>query len=189
MVRMRADARANREDLLQAARDLTGEKGLDVSLRAIAQRAGVGVATLYRHFPTRRDLLTELLQGLLADPRAAAERFHSGEEDLSARWRDFAVHVAAVNLTAVAVTRQSMKERDLPHRELMEAAEGEILELMESVASVVRAARIVRADVTGERFLLGLMTVMRPLLPEVEQVLPGQRAWLLDAYLRGLAAG
>ena len=187
MVRMRADARANREDLLQAARDLTGEKGLDVSLRAIAQRAGVG--TLYRHFPTRRDLLTELLQGLLADLRAAAERFHSGEEDLSARWRDFAVHVAAVNLTAVAVTRQSMKERDLPHRELMEAAEGEILELMESVASVVRAARIVRADVTGERFLLGLMTVMRPLLPEVEQVLPDQRAWLLDAYLRGLAAG
>ena len=187
MVRMRADARANREDLLQAARDLTGEKGLDVSLRAIAQRAGVG--TLYRHFPTCRDLLTELLQGLLADLRAAAERFHSGEEDLSARWRDFAVHVAAVNLTAVAVTRQSMKERDLPHRELMEAAEGEILELMESVASVVRAARIVRADVTGERFLLGLMTVMRPLLPEVEQVLPDQRAWLLDAYLRGLAAG
>lgn len=60
---------------------------------------------------------------------------------------------------------------------------------MESVASVVRAARIVRADVTGERFLLGLMTVMRPLLPEVEQVLPDQRAWLLDAYLRGLAAG
>ena len=189
MVRMRADARANREDLLQTARDLTGEKGLDVSLRAIAQRAGVGVATLYRHFPTRRDLLTELLQGLLADLRAAAERFHSGEEDLSARWRDFAVHVAAVNLTAVAVTRQSMKERDLPHRELMEAAEGEILELMESVASVVRAARIVRADVTGERFLLGLMTVMRPLVPEVEQVLPDQRAWLLDAYLRGLAAG
>jgi AcrR family transcriptional regulator len=55
---MRADARRNYERLVSAAAEAFAEHGADdVSLEEIARRAGVGIGTLYRHFPTRRDLL------------------------------------------------------------------------------------------------------------------------------------
>jgi AcrR family transcriptional regulator len=56
--RMRADARRNRERLLEAALAAFTERGSDdTSLEEIARRAGVGIGTLYRHFPTRQALL------------------------------------------------------------------------------------------------------------------------------------
>ncbi|MFY0577492.1 TetR/AcrR family transcriptional regulator [Cystobacter fuscus] len=59
---MRADAKKNYEQLLTAARDVVAEQGADASLRDIARRAGVGLGTLYRHFPTREALLDALLR-------------------------------------------------------------------------------------------------------------------------------
>jgi AcrR family transcriptional regulator len=53
----RADATRNRDALLCAAQSAFAEQGTDVALEEIARRAGVGIATLYRHFPTRDDLL------------------------------------------------------------------------------------------------------------------------------------
>jgi AcrR family transcriptional regulator len=54
----RADAQRNIDALLAAAKEEFAEQGVDVSVRAIAARAGVGTATLYRHFPLRSDLIT-----------------------------------------------------------------------------------------------------------------------------------
>ncbi|MBM2293094.1 TetR/AcrR family transcriptional regulator [Sulfitobacter pseudonitzschiae] len=52
----RADAQKNRELLLEAAKDVLGRGGPNASLEAVARRAGVGIGTLYRHFPTREEL-------------------------------------------------------------------------------------------------------------------------------------
>ncbi|WP_436529108.1 TetR/AcrR family transcriptional regulator [Actinoplanes sp. HUAS TT8] len=52
----RADARRNFDALLAAAREIFAESSTDASLEEIARRAGVGIGTLYRNFPTRRDL-------------------------------------------------------------------------------------------------------------------------------------
>src|SRR5215212_4989697 len=54
---LRADAERNRERVLSAAREVFAERGLDASTNEIARRAGVGVATLFRRFPTRDDLV------------------------------------------------------------------------------------------------------------------------------------
>lgn len=54
---MRADARRNYEALLTAARDLFHEQGVEAPLDEVAKRAGVGAGTLYRHFPSRNDLV------------------------------------------------------------------------------------------------------------------------------------
>ncbi|MFJ8949235.1 TetR/AcrR family transcriptional regulator [Streptomyces sp. NPDC102340] len=54
----RADARRNRARILQAAQEAFADKGIDVPLTAVARRAGVGAATLYRHFPTRAALVS-----------------------------------------------------------------------------------------------------------------------------------
>ncbi|MEU3270950.1 TetR/AcrR family transcriptional regulator [Saccharomonospora sp. NPDC006951] len=53
----RADAKRNEENLLDAAAALFVTSGVDVPVRAIAAKAGVGTATIYRHFPTRADLI------------------------------------------------------------------------------------------------------------------------------------
>jgi AcrR family transcriptional regulator len=55
--RKRADARRNEEALLDAAASAFTASGVDVGVREIAAKAGVGVATIYRHFPTRADLI------------------------------------------------------------------------------------------------------------------------------------
>lgn len=59
---MRADAKKNYEHLLAVARTVVAEQGANASLRDVARRAGVGLGTLYRHFPTREALLEALLR-------------------------------------------------------------------------------------------------------------------------------
>ncbi|MCD5351963.1 TetR/AcrR family transcriptional regulator [Kineosporia mesophila] len=63
---MRTDARRNRERILQAARAAFSARGIDVPVTAIANRAGVGTATLYRHFPSRAALVTEAFSEQMA---------------------------------------------------------------------------------------------------------------------------
>ncbi|SNT34415.1 TetR/AcrR family transcriptional regulator [Actinacidiphila glaucinigra] len=69
----RADAVRNRELLLAVAREAIVENGTDTSLRDIARRAGVGIGTLYRHFPNREALLEALLESNFATLHARAE--------------------------------------------------------------------------------------------------------------------
>jgi AcrR family transcriptional regulator len=57
---LRVDARDNRDRILTAARSLFAEHGLDVGMREIARRAGVGPATLYRRFPTKQAVIDEV---------------------------------------------------------------------------------------------------------------------------------
>ncbi|MGW7400519.1 TetR/AcrR family transcriptional regulator [Streptomyces cyaneofuscatus] len=64
---LRVDARENRDRILRAAREAYALHGIDVPISAIARRAGVGVATLYRRFPTRASLITEAFAEQLAE--------------------------------------------------------------------------------------------------------------------------
>ena len=59
---MRADAKRNYDRVVEIAGDVVAEQGADASLRDIARRADVGLATLLRHFPTREALLEALLR-------------------------------------------------------------------------------------------------------------------------------
>jgi AcrR family transcriptional regulator len=76
---MRADARKNYARLLAVARDLVMANGADASLREIARTAGVGLGTLYRHFPTREALLDALLREQFDALRAQAEELASSD--------------------------------------------------------------------------------------------------------------
>ncbi|MFD5831030.1 TetR/AcrR family transcriptional regulator, partial [Lentzea sp. NPDC060358] len=57
---LRSDARDNRDRILEVAREAFAAEGLDVAMREIARRAGVGPATLYRRFPTKEALVVEV---------------------------------------------------------------------------------------------------------------------------------
>jgi AcrR family transcriptional regulator len=71
-VPLRSDAARNRAAILVASRSLFGERGLDAPLDQIARMAGVGNATLYRHFPTRCALVAAVFAETLGDVVAAA---------------------------------------------------------------------------------------------------------------------
>jgi AcrR family transcriptional regulator len=60
--RIRADARHNVDALIEAAKATFAEAGVDAPVRSIAERAGVGVGTLYRHFPLRSDLISAVFR-------------------------------------------------------------------------------------------------------------------------------
>ena len=60
--RVRADAQRSLDALLQAAKDVFATVGVDATVREIAQRAGVGLGTLYRHFPRRSDLIAAVFR-------------------------------------------------------------------------------------------------------------------------------
>lgn len=60
--RLRADAQRNIDSLLEAAKVVFGESGVDAPAKEISDRAGVGVGTLYRHFPRRSDLVKAVFQ-------------------------------------------------------------------------------------------------------------------------------
>ncbi len=63
--RLRADAERNRRALVDAAIEVFGERGLDATVSEIAQRAGVGQGTAFRHFPTKEHLIAATVSGLL----------------------------------------------------------------------------------------------------------------------------
>ena len=70
----RADAVRNRERLLEAAADIFSAGGPDASLEAVAKRAGVGIGTLYRHFPTREALFEAVYRREVDQLSELAER-------------------------------------------------------------------------------------------------------------------
>lgn len=94
---MRADARRSHDALVTAAGEVFGELGPDAPLDVIARRAGVGNATLYRHFPTRRDLLVAISAGDVEALRLLSEQLSSAPDPHAAlvRWlRAYVDHVS-----------------------------------------------------------------------------------------------
>ncbi|MGB7285067.1 MAG: TetR/AcrR family transcriptional regulator [Candidatus Acidiferrum sp.] len=71
----RADAQRNRERLLEVAKQAFNRSGADTSLDDIAKQAGVGPGTLYRHFPTREELLKAVYRNELESLAVAGEKF------------------------------------------------------------------------------------------------------------------
>jgi AcrR family transcriptional regulator len=106
---LRADAQRNYDKLVAAAREVFAERGAEGSLDEIAKRAGVGPGTLYRHFPTRDDLIDALMRDwsarVLADSEAAVEAGLPARETLERWFTDLIRHLtlhrgAAAKLSA-----------------------------------------------------------------------------------------
>src|ERR1051325_4645801 len=93
---MRADAQKNYDHLLAVARAVFTEHGADASLRDVARKAGVGLGTLYRHFPTREALLEALLRTSFDEltERASELETSGASDDALVSWLREAVAVA-----------------------------------------------------------------------------------------------
>lgn len=102
---MRADARKNYDHLLAVAREVVIEQGADASLRDVARRAGVGLGTLYRHFPTRGALLEALLRASFdaLTARAGEPETSNSPDDALVSWLREVVAVAHSHRGVIAL--------------------------------------------------------------------------------------
>ena len=111
---MRKDAQENRQEILRVARFLIAQQGSDVSLRTIASTAGVGIATLYRNFPTREDLLLGIVQETAEEAEAAiAECLETWDTDPEQAWRNYAHAVARQKIATFAMRMVEAPGRSL----------------------------------------------------------------------------
>lgn len=111
---MRADARRNYERLLAQARVAFAESGADASLDEIARRAGVASGTLYRHFPTRGDLIEAVLAEQITRLVDLGERLltHTDAFDAVSRWMSAVVTHGLTYRGLAATVMTSAIDRD-----------------------------------------------------------------------------
>ena len=108
--KLRADAERNRQHLLEAAKLAFAEYGPDTSLEEIARQAGVGIGTLYRHFPNRDALLADVYRHALKQLADAAPALAAKEPPLEAlrSWmRLFVDYIATKKVIAPALQRMA----------------------------------------------------------------------------------
>src|SRR6185503_11182198 len=115
---LRVDAARNRGRIVEAAQAAFAERGLEVPLEDVAGRAGVGIATLYRRFPTRDDLIAACFE------RRVAEYARAAEEALKAPdpWAGFCAYVE--HICAMQAADRGLKDvltRTFPNAGAMEA--------------------------------------------------------------------
>lgn len=180
--RLRVDARQNRDRIVDAAREAFAADGLDVSMTGIARRAGVGVATLYRRFPTKAALVREVFAEQLA--ACTSEVLHAAEDpdpwrgfcrvveelcEMQARDRGF----SAAFLTAFPDA--------VPVDELRAQAE----EVFAGVVARAKGAGVLRPDFTTDDLVLVLMANNGLVTDSVETTVAASRrlvAYFLQAF-------
>lgn len=144
---LRADARRNRERVLAAAAEVFAEQGADASVAEIARRAGVGAGTLFRHFPTKHDLLLAALEVSFDEVQAAIAQAMAIEDP----W-DGLVHVLSACAEIQARDRGFLESigPELFREPSLQRRNAERMEQLGAVVERARAAGRVRDDLTAE---------------------------------------
>lgn len=151
---LRADAARNRQRVIAAAQAAFGEHGVDVPLEEIAQRAGVGIATLYRRFPTRDALLAAAFEDRLAEYAAAAA------EALRAPypWEGFCAYVERIcAMQAADCGARDVLTMSFPSAKGLEKLRERAFHDFAELVRRAQAAGELRADFVPEDFVLLLM--------------------------------
>jgi AcrR family transcriptional regulator len=151
--RKRSDARRNQQTLLDAAAVVFVRAGVDAPVRAIAAEAGVGMGTIYRHFPTRADLVVAVFRHQL-DALAATASNVAGETPYDAlrswvgRFADF------------LVTKHGLAEALQSDRAGFESLHAEFVDrlvpVLDRLLKASAAAGQTRADIQAFELMLGI---------------------------------
>lgn len=170
----RADGARNFDAIVNAARAVFLTDGADTGLDIVAVRAGVGIATLYRNFPTRETLLEHLyveeIQAVVAD--AASVQGLTPWEAMTTWVRRFVDHLGNKRNLAVAIS---------PDADVFDACRIAILGAAAPIVGRVRASGEIRDDITDSdlaRAIYGIATI------DVDT--ERQRHKILDVFLDGL---
>lgn len=181
----RRDARRNRELLVEAAHEVFTEQGLEAPLDVIARRAGVGNATLYRHFPSRAALVDAVFREPLAGTMAAGEEARTAADP----WVGLTGYLEAV-FAVLAADRgtNDLMTTHLTDVDSLQAVHAHNRATLDVLLARGREQGSVRADVNTEDVLFALAALGRAVPALATAVTP--EAWRrpLALLLDGLRA-
>ncbi|RKN18758.1 TetR/AcrR family transcriptional regulator [Micromonospora musae] len=170
----RADAQRNYDALLSAAREVFGESGVNASLEEVARRAGVGIGTLYRNFPSRRELFEAVyVDEVQALSRSVADVAHLSPWDALVAWLN--------RFVAYAATKRALREELAYDSEVFRRCRTEIYAAGEPLLSRAQQAGAVRPDTSFDDVVRLISGIVAFQFPE-----PGQRDRVLAIALDGL---
>jgi AcrR family transcriptional regulator len=180
----RADAARNRETLLAAATRAFAAANEEPSMRAIAREAGVGIATLYRHFPTRESLVDAVY-------RDQVERLTAGARELLGqlppaqamrRWMDLFADWLATKHGMIDTLRAMLESGEIAHAQ----SRTELLDAITTILGAGVAAGDLRPDISAEDIAASLTGIF------IVAGRPGNQAQaerLLNLLMDGLRPG
>ncbi|NKY43303.1 TetR/AcrR family transcriptional regulator [Nocardia cerradoensis] len=177
----RADATRNRDQLLAVATRVFASADSESSMRAIAREAGVGIATLYRHFPTRESLVDAVYRDQVIRLTAGARELLGRLAPAAAlrRWMDLFGEWIATKNGMLDTLLTMIESGEIAHAR----TRTELLTAITEILDAGRAAGDIRTDVTAEDLaahLIGIFTVAPR--PEHE----AKAARMLDILMDGL---
>ena len=183
----RRDAQRNHELLVEAAREVFAAQGVEASLEEIARRAGLGIGTLYRHFPSREALVEAIVERRIGELVAVAEEA-AAEPDAWAALSQLLERT--LELQAGDRVLKDVLLRYRPGVSKLAGAREELRALYEQVLERARRQGALRADFTFSDLAL-LFWSFAPLIDATAEVAPKawrrHLRWLLDG-LRAEAA-
>jgi AcrR family transcriptional regulator len=174
----RADARRNYELVLAAAREAFAEGGESTALEEIARRAGVGIGTLYRHFPNRQALLEALYVGEVEEVCRSAAELDGADpwEALTGWFERFIAYIGTKQ--ALAAELLNYLDQDAT---LFQVCRTSLFEAGEPLLKRAQEAAVVRPDVDIAEVIQMVVGIAK--IPTAE---PGQREHILRIALDGL---
>jgi AcrR family transcriptional regulator len=175
----RADARRNYEKVLRAAREAFAEGGESTALEEIARRAGVGIGTLYRHFPNRQALLEAVYLGEVEGFCRAADEVPDDADpwDALTGWFERFVGYLATKRALAGELMNYMT----PDAELFKASRAALFQSGEPLLARAQEAGVVRGDVQFGEVMQMVMGIAK--VPGVD---PRQTERMVRIALDGL---
>ena len=170
---VRAHAKQNLSSLLSAAAEVFASSGVDAPVREIAERAGVGLGTVYRHFPQRSDLIVAVMQSHVEACADAAVVLAAEYEPLEAlsRW----LHRLMEFVGAKRGLATALHSGDPAYAALPEYAMGRLGGAHRKLLEAAIAAKAVRSDIDAEELFWTVATMCRG--PYGEKPAPMRTRW------------
>jgi AcrR family transcriptional regulator len=180
---MRADAARNRERILEAARTLMARDGAGVEMVDIAREAGVGVGTVYRRFPDKEALISELVREKFLGLRGVMQSWVE-QRELTARERlDGYIRDACAIQGKDKGLFEAMSVASAAHARIARETDG-LIESLQRLVNEAREEGSVRDDLGWEDIVM--CTCALGHVTQIEDDLPGTVARLLEIQLDGL---
>jgi AcrR family transcriptional regulator len=163
---LRADAQRNRRQLLEAAAGAFAQGGIDVPADEIARRAGVAKGTLFRHFPTKEDLIAAVLRDRIGQVRAVAAEINQRREPGIAAVAELMQRAAAIIAADRSFFDAAM--RDGGERPGLDAEKLAFEQELNTLLARAQASGEVREDVVGVDIAMLVMAATNTCAPSQE---------------------
>lgn len=178
---LRADATRNRDQLLNVATRVFASADAESSMRAIAREAGVGIGTLYRHFPTKESLVDAVYRGQVVRLTTGAHELLDQLPPATAmrRWMDLFGDWIATKNGMLETLLAMIETGEIAH----DQTRAELLSAITTILVAGRASNDLRTDVGAEDIAASLIGIFTVAPKQQRDALAGR---LLDLLMDGL---